>query len=188
VVTGASIELTIFIAAGCLTSFCAGAIVTYLVVNWSRDRQAEEDEKRRETLAEHGLKLAFENQKLEQRASGEQPAVEPIEVPGFMADSGYWPPRDSADFYGIPAEEGTALAATHGMHVSRGWDTDPYAPHCGCPLAPCGLVEPKAGCVQHDNQKTIRNAHTADECPAPNVDDDPPTTARVLPDHKGIRD
>ena len=75
---------------------------------------------------------------------------------------------------------GETRAASYGMHVSRGWNEDPYAPHCGCPLADCGLVLPKAGCVQHDNQKTIRNAHMADECPAAQslgpADDDPADT------------
>lgn len=52
------------------------------------------------------------------------------------------------------------------MHVSRGWNEDPFAPDCGCDLAPCGLVVPRAGCVQHDNSKTIRQAHPTDECPA----------------------
>lgn len=95
-------SLAIFIAAGCLTSAAVASAVTYYAVNWSRDRQAENDNARRELAIEHGLRLALENQQLEQRVSGEQPAVEPIEVEPFMADSGYRPPRrfDDAELLG----------------------------------------------------------------------------------------
>lgn len=73
--TGLDPSLAIFIGAGCLTSACAASAITYCAVNWNRDRQAESDDQRRELAIEHGLKLAQENQELEKRTSGEQPAV-----------------------------------------------------------------------------------------------------------------
>lgn len=86
-------SLAIFIGAGCLTSFCAGAIITYLAVHWGLDRQAEVDRVRKDVAVEAGLAVAFQVQELERRASGEQPAVDAdLDVPGFMAHSGYRPP------------------------------------------------------------------------------------------------
>lgn len=79
--TGLDPSLAIFIGAGCLTSAALGSIVTYLAVNWNRDRQAESDDQRREMAIEHGLKLAQENQELEKRTSGEQPVVTPGRPP-----------------------------------------------------------------------------------------------------------
>lgn len=83
-------SLAIFIGAGCLTSFCAGAIITYLAVHWGLDRQAEVDRVRKDAAVEAGLAVVEE---LERRTSGEQPAVDAdLDVPGFMAHSGYRPP------------------------------------------------------------------------------------------------
>lgn len=70
-------ELFIFIAAFGLTCFCFGAIVTYIAVNWGRDRQAENDDERRETAIDFSLELAQENQQLEQRMSAETPVAQP---------------------------------------------------------------------------------------------------------------
>lgn len=54
------------------------------------------------------------------------------------------------------------------QHVSRSFGPDRFAPGCGCPLAPCGLVEPQDGCPEHGHgaMKTIREAHEAVACPA----------------------
>jgi len=88
----------------------------------------------------------------------------------FMADSGY-----RAPIFRRPAGSG--------LHVSRGWHADPFAPGCGCVLAHCGLVIPQSGCAQHDNGKTFRLAHRVEDCPvyADPVEDDSSDGPRTVP-------
>lgn len=72
----ADLELFIFVGAACFASACVASAVTYKAVHWSRDRQAENDDDRRETAIDFGLKLAQENQALEQRVTGPTKTVE----------------------------------------------------------------------------------------------------------------
>lgn len=54
------------------------------------------------------------------------------------------------------------------FHYSRGWTGDPFAPVCGCELAPCGLVDStrlNPECDQHAPTRTMRAMHFADRCP-----------------------
>lgn len=138
-------SLAIFIAAGCLTSAAVASAVTYYAVNWSRDRQAENDNARRELAIEHGLRLALENQQLEQQVSGEQPAVEPIEVEPFMADSGYRPPQRTYSLDEVIDELGITQAeidAADDEPDYAGWaqglSLDPTVEHLG---QACGWSE-----------------------------------------------
>lgn len=53
-------------------------------------------------------------------------------------------------------------------HFSRSWGKDPFAPECGCGLAPCGKVDSKQlnpDCKQHNGWQTIRSAHSEADCP-----------------------
>lgn len=53
-------------------------------------------------------------------------------------------------------------------HVLRSWNPpDPFAPACGCELAPCGFVIPDETCDQHGMKagRTMRNVHAAEACP-----------------------
>lgn len=54
------------------------------------------------------------------------------------------------------------------VHCSRSWAKDPFAPQCGCALAPCGLVDPRDDCDQHglNPPRTWRQIHRAEDCPA----------------------
>lgn len=60
----------------------------------------------------------------------------------------------------------------HLEHFSRGWGTDPFAPACGCEVAPCGkvvLAGVRKGCDQHDFMvvaRSIRSGHSAARCPS----------------------
>lgn len=53
-------------------------------------------------------------------------------------------------------------------HILRSWTPpDPFAPECGCDVAPCGFVIPGNRCEQHGvTGRTIRNAHHENDCPA----------------------
>ena len=53
-------------------------------------------------------------------------------------------------------------------HILRSWGPpDPFAPACGCEIAPCGFVIPSADCSEHGatSGKSIRNAHEVARCP-----------------------
>ena len=55
------------------------------------------------------------------------------------------------------------------FHVGRSWEGHPLEDVCPCVKAPCGLVETEdPECDQHGVRanKTIRQNHRADQCPA----------------------
>lgn len=59
---------------------------------------------------------------------------------------------------------------TSPWHLSRGWGADPYAPECGCEVAPCGhVIDGKVNpdCAQHpiDRMKSFRSVHRERFCP-----------------------
>lgn len=62
------------------------------------------------------------------------------------------------------------MTAFEGMHIGRSFgDVHTIEDNCPCPKAPCGLVyrdQVSPDCTQHVGTKTIRQAHTEDECPA----------------------
>lgn len=60
-----------------------------------------------------------------------------------------------------------AVDDTTGMHVSRAWGRDPFAPDCGCSFAVCGLVVARSDCTQHGPafSMSICQGHAAEDCP-----------------------
>lgn len=63
------------------------------------------------------------------------------------------------------------------QHIGRSWGDHPLEDGCPCPQAPCGLVstdEVSADCPEHPMQrgKTIRQSHSATECPALKTDEE----------------
>ena len=55
-----------------------------------------------------------------------------------------------------------------GMHVGRHWVGHEIENRCPCVQAACGLVvsgEQAPGCVQHLVDRSIRQAHRAEDCP-----------------------
>lgn len=56
-----------------------------------------------------------------------------------------------------------------GLHIGRSWTGHVVEDECPCPKAPCGLVisgEVHPDCPQHQANKTIRQGHAAEDCPA----------------------
>lgn len=144
-------SLAIFIAAGCLTCAAVASAVTYYAVNWSRDRQEENDHARRELAIEHGLRLAQENQQLEQQVSGEQPTVELFDG-SHLAE---W--REHAEPVRIPTPEQAASRCNNcGKPAEFTWVADGF-PFGGCALCvelwwPEGLPDhvERIGQVEHE--------------------------------------
>lgn len=66
------------------------------------------------------------------------------------------------------------------FHVGRAWAGTALEDGCPCPKAPCGLVDtavkPLGGCPQHAMNQSIRQSHTAADCPDP-----PPALVDVAP-------
>lgn len=57
---------------------------------------------------------------------------------------------------------------TPGRHIGRSFSGHPIEDECPCEKAACGLVmtdKIDPSCLQHRVNKTIRQAHTAEECP-----------------------
>jgi hypothetical protein len=64
----------------------------------------------------------------------------------------------------VVLEPGTPAGS---WHVLRSWNPpDPFAPACGCEVAPCSFVVARPGCDQHDPMacRIIRNGHAASDC------------------------
>lgn len=53
-------------------------------------------------------------------------------------------------------------------HIGRSFSGTHIEDECPCPKAPCGLViagKQDPSCLQHRVNKTIRQGHTAEDCP-----------------------
>jgi len=67
--------------------------------------------------------------------------------------------------------------ALNEVHMGRSWVGHELEDSCPCPKAPCGLVRESQidpSCPQHalDAAKTMRQAHSRKDCPAPHEPDE----------------
>ena len=156
------VELWIFITAGLLFAFCAGAIVGCVATRWGMARDVEVIAERKDTAIDAAMGTAFELQ----RMSGDTPAVLYDQDAPEQVEHGI----DPADYFGIrvdvprqpPAMTGVRDVDAQDRELADIYDID--APDCNPVVVWAGANGWTVSCTcghQDDCYDTGQAAHEA---------------------------